>query len=136
MLLKSRPGFSFLDMMMYVSLVALSLHYAIPCYHQLVTKIRSHEFIQWAQRAQLEMNEYLLLKQELPQDWEISSPPPSCISEYDWDGNHLHLTFEESADHTGVLILTPHIEDYNLSWECEYQGSTGMQTYLCYALSR
>lgn len=121
---------------MYVSLVALSLHYAIPCYHQLVTKIRSHELIQWAQRAQLEMNEHLLLTGELPTDFEVSSNPPSCVSDYHWDGGSLHLVFEESGQHTATLTLTPHLEDYDLYWECDYDGAAGMKTYLCYALSR
>jgi Tfp pilus assembly protein PilE len=135
-MLRSRPGFSFLDMMMYVSLVALSLRYAIPCYHQLVSKIRSHEFIQWAQRAQLEMNEYLLLQQQLPDEWEITAPLPSCISSYDWDGAQLSFVFEESAQKIGTITLSPHIEAYDLSWECDYDGSPAMKTYLCYALSR
>lgn len=135
-MLRSRPGFSFLDMMMYVSLVALSLHYAIPCYHQLVTKIRSHELIQWAQRAQLEINEQLLLENKLPEQWEASGSVPSCLADYRWDGEHLELSFEESGQHTGVLILSPHLEAYELEWECDYDGSAAMKTYLCYALSR
>lgn len=121
---------------MYVSLVALSLHYAIPCYHQLATKIRSHELIQWSQRLQLEMNEYLLLRGELPSEWELSSEPPACVSDYEWDGQEFHLLFTESGSHSGTLTLSPHLDSYDLQWDCDYDGSAAMKTYLCYALSR
>ncbi|MBM4222843.1 MAG: hypothetical protein FJ161_03490 [Gammaproteobacteria bacterium] len=137
-MLHRRPGFSFLDMMMYVSLVALSLHYAVPCYRLLITKMRSQKVIQHVQEVQLELYEQVLLTGSFPEQYqiEVERYDQEMIREIEWNGHSLTVALKErSSQDDYELTLTPTFDDYRIQWECDYDGSQSMKTYLCYALT-
>ncbi len=136
MLFKKRPGFSFLDMMMYVSLVALTLHYAVPSYKLITSKIQSQSLIREAQQAKLQIYEHFLLTGHFPDSEELESYGlPDDVS-IDWDGSALQIGFLESQSaQPSQLILTPQADEYRIQWSCEYNGSASLKTYLCYALT-
>jgi len=133
---KKRPGFSFLDMMMYVSLVALSLHYAIPSYRLLASKIQSQSLIQEVQQAQLQIYENFLLTGSFPSEDAFDMIPLTEDREIAWDGHDIIVRlYENQSNQPTYLYLTPLAEDYRLNWHCDYDGSASMKTYLCYALT-
>ena len=133
---KKRPGFSFLDMMMYVSLVALSLHYAIPSYRLLVSKIQSQSLIQEVQQSQLQIYEHFLLTGSLPEEDAFDENTSGDDHEIQWDGQTLTVTlYESQSSQPSHLQISPSADEYRMSWTCEYDGSASMKTYLCYALT-
>jgi len=134
---KKRPGFSFLDMMMYVSLVALSLHYAVPSYKLLVSKIQSQALIQEVQQSQLQIYEHFLLTGALPPEESFDSNMTlQDDHEIQWDGQTLFITlYESQSAQPTSLEMTPTADEYRMHWTCEYDGSASMKTYLCYALT-
>ncbi len=136
MLLNKRSGFSFLDMMMYVSLVALALHYAVPSYKLIASKIQSTSLIREVQQSQLQIYEHFLLTGSFPETDAFDQQPSREDVQLEWDGNMLQVTFYESqATQPSSLLLTPNADEYRVHWNCEYDGSASMKTYLCYALT-
>jgi type II secretory pathway pseudopilin PulG len=130
-----RQGFSFLDMMMYLSIMALSYHYAIPCYKQLIGKMRAQELIKVAQQAQLQINEYALLQGELPEDLDLSEFTTESIKELSWHGDLLEISFKSGNSQESTLLLKPLFENFSLKWDCDFEGQTTLKTYVCYALT-
>jgi Tfp pilus assembly protein PilE len=135
MRIRLRDGFSFLDMMMYLSIVALSYHYAIPCYKQLVTKMRAQELIKIAQQAQLQINEHALLQGHLPEQLDFDELTSEHVKDIAWNGETLDLSFQSSTLETVLLSLQPSFENFSLKWDCYCEGSATLQTYVCYALT-
>ena len=134
-LLRVRAGFSFLEMMLYLSVVSLSYHYAIPCYHQLIGKLKSQELIKAAQQAQLQLNEYVILAGDLPQSLELEQKTNSAIKDIAWNQDTLVVRYEPEGINPMTLTLTPQIEHFALVWECELEGNPQLQPYVCYALT-
>ncbi len=128
-------AFSFIDMMMYVSLVALSLHYALPSYRLLMNKMKAQDFIQSIQQIQVEIYQYILLKGELPSSEDLDCGSDLGASQIVWDGEALEAIFMEGENEEGHLRLEPYFENYKIHWNCDYDASVSMKTYLCYALS-
>ncbi len=136
MFLKKRPGFSFLDMMMYVSLVALALHYAIPSYKLLASKIQSQTLIREIQQSQLQIYEHFLLTGTFPEAEAFDKSEPREDFEIEWDGSLLIISlYESQAAQPSSLTLEPSADEYRIHWKCGYDGSPSMKTYLCYALT-
>jgi|1048.fasta_scaffold178451_1 type II secretory pathway pseudopilin PulG len=128
-------GFSYVDIVMYLTMVALTYHYAVPSFQQLFAKIRSQELIKTAQEVQLQVSEYAFLQGELPQDLSIEIPENSAIEDIQWDGYKLQLTYKSAPNQHVTLELTPSLEDYYLKWDCTVEGAPSLEPYLCYALT-
>jgi hypothetical protein len=135
MQLRFRSGFSFIDMMMYLSIMALSYHYAIPCYQQLIAKMRAKELIKVAQQAQLQLNEEMIFKGILPDFLDLDALTSESIKEVSWNGDELEIHYHQEYHDDWILTLKPNSDKFGLKWECDFEGQAGIKPYLCYALT-
>ena len=129
MIFSQKKAFSTFDIIMYLTFLAMMLHYAKPNYDHIALQIQSMQYLHPLRQSQLKIREYLFFHQSLPENLAEKETDQYSIS---WDGEGFLFTCIETQHE---LYLKAHLEDRSLSWECEYDRDNETMEYLCHALT-
>ena len=64
---KMKKAFSTIDILMYLTFMAMVIHYAKPSYEEIMLRIQSQQYIHPLRLAQLNVEEYFFFQQDLPE---------------------------------------------------------------------
>ena len=116
---------------MYLTFMAMLLHYAKPSYEDIMLRVQSQQYIQPLKIAQLKIQEYFFLKNSLPE--EVMAPNTNGDKfEIHWDGQSYILN---TIDDSLTLTLTADLDDYQIKWSCEADQPHRTAEYICHALT-
>lgn len=118
-----RKGFSLIELMIVVAIVALLASFAIPTYQTYMMKARVSEGMHLAEVAKLAVADYALTSHHLPDAQQETSYSPMSPTENVRDiaisqGGKITITYTEKIQ-AGTLILTPVLQaGGDLTWTC------------------
>lgn len=115
---------------MYLTFIAMLMHFAQPSYEEILVRIRAQQYIHPLKMAQLCVEENLFFSQELPE-----FIPQTKTASYDlqWDGQSYQFYAHED-DLT--LNLDTSFDDQHLKWDCHHDLENKIGEYLCRVLTR
>jgi type IV pilus assembly protein PilA len=118
-----RKGFSLIELMIVVAIIAVLASFAIPTYQAYIVKVRVGEGLHLAEVAKLAVADYVLTTHHLPDSGhEVHYPPLSStenVSEIKiGQRGEISIIYTKQAE-SGTLTLIPRLDaSGNLTWTC------------------
>jgi type IV pilus assembly protein PilA len=128
---KNHKGFSLVELITVVAIIAIIMAYAIPAYRDYVVRSKASECLPVSTTAKLEVSQFWLAQNTLPNsNADVFLPVPSSFAtdnidniEVIADGVIVCSYNNNDSDLSGNSIsLTPTVANGNLSWACSANG--------------